>query len=55
MLSLEAQGEEVGLFAIFDTWVLQHSQRRWLWKIHYYGQRLRRDEEAETHRTPRCL
>ena len=41
VLSLEAQGEEVGLFAIFDTWVLQHSQRRWLWKIHYYGQRLR--------------
>jgi len=24
VLSLEAQGEEVGLFAIFDTWVLQH-------------------------------
>ncbi len=41
VLGLEAQGEEVGLFAIFDTWVLQHSQRRWLWKIHYYGQRLR--------------
>jgi aspartate racemase len=41
VLSLEAQGEEVGLFAIFDTWVMQHSQRRWLWKIHYYSQRLR--------------
>jgi thioesterase domain-containing protein len=41
VLSLEGQGEEVGLFAIFDTWVLQHSQRRWLWKIHYYGERLR--------------
>jgi thioesterase domain-containing protein/acyl carrier protein len=41
VLSLERQGEEVGLFAIFDTWVLQHSQRRWLWKIHYYGERLR--------------
>ncbi|HXO35765.1 MAG TPA: amino acid adenylation domain-containing protein [Candidatus Acidoferrales bacterium] len=41
VLSLEGQGEEVGLFAIFDTWVLQHSQRRWLWKIHYYGMRLR--------------
>jgi thioesterase domain-containing protein len=41
VLSLEAQGEEVGLFAIFDTWVLQHSQRRWLWKIYYFGQRLR--------------
>jgi amino acid adenylation domain-containing protein len=41
VLSLEAQGEEVGLFAIFDTWVLEHSQRRWLWRIHYYGERLR--------------
>jgi len=41
VLSLEAQGEGVGLFAIFDTWVLQHSQRRLLWKVHYFGQRLR--------------
>jgi amino acid adenylation domain-containing protein len=41
VLRLESQGLEVGLFAIFDTWVLQHSQRRWLWKLHYYGQRLR--------------
>ena len=40
VLSLEAQGEEVGLFAIFDTWVMQHSQIPWLWKFHYYGQRL---------------
>lgn len=39
VLSLEAQGEEVGLFAIFDTWVMQHSQIPWLWKFHYYGQR----------------
>jgi len=38
---LESEGEEVGLFAIFDTWVLQHSQNRLLWKIHYYGQRVR--------------
>jgi len=41
VLKLESQGEEIGLFAIFDTWVLQHSQRRWLWKLSYYGQRLR--------------
>jgi thioesterase domain-containing protein len=41
VLGLEKQGEEIGLFAIFDTWVLQHSQRRWLWKVHYYGERLR--------------
>ncbi len=38
---LESRGEEVGLFAIFDTWVLQYSQNRFLWKIHYYGQRVR--------------
>ncbi|MGC1648215.1 MAG: phosphopantetheine-binding protein, partial [Candidatus Sulfotelmatobacter sp.] len=41
VLNLEAQGEEVGLFAIFDTWVMQHSLRRWLWKVDYYGKRLR--------------
>lgn len=41
VLGLESQGQQIGLFAIFDTWVLQHSQRRWLWKIHYYGERLR--------------
>jgi amino acid adenylation domain-containing protein len=41
VLKLESEGEEVGLFAIFDTWVLQHSQNRLLWKIHYYGQRVR--------------
>jgi thioesterase domain-containing protein len=40
VLKLESQGEEIGLFAIFDTWVLQHSQNRLLWKIYYYGQRL---------------
>ena len=41
VLKLESQGDGVGLFAIFDTWVLQHSQNRWLWKLSYYGQRLR--------------
>jgi amino acid adenylation domain-containing protein len=40
VLRLESEGEEVGLFAIFDTWVLQHSQNRFLWKIYYYGQRV---------------
>jgi thioesterase domain-containing protein len=40
VLKLEEQGEEVGLFAIFDTWVLQHSQRLWLWRLHYFSQRL---------------
>ena len=41
VLSLEARGDEVGLFAIFDTWVLQHTQRRWLWRLDHYSQRLR--------------
>jgi len=40
VLTLESRGEEVGLFAIFDTWVLQNSQIRWLWKVDYYRQRL---------------
>ena len=40
VLSLESEGEEVALFAIFDTWVMQHSQIRWLWRIDYYRQRL---------------
>jgi thioesterase domain-containing protein/acyl carrier protein len=40
VLSLESEGEKVALFAIFDTWVMQHSQNRWLWKIDYYRQRL---------------
>ena len=41
VLKLESEGEEVGLFAIFDTWVMQHSQNRFLWKINYYGRRVR--------------
>jgi thioesterase domain-containing protein/acyl carrier protein len=41
VLELEAQGQKVGLFAIFDTWVLQHSQDPWRWRIFYYQQRLR--------------
>lgn len=40
VLRLESEGEEVGLLAVFDTWVLQHSQNRFLWKIYYYGQRV---------------
>lgn len=41
ILELEAQGEQVGCFAIFDTWVLENSQIRSLWAIDYYRQRLR--------------
>jgi thioesterase domain-containing protein len=40
ILELEAQDREVGLFAIFDTWTLQYSQRPWLWRLHYYQERL---------------
>jgi len=41
ILELESQGEEVALFAIFDTWVLENSQIRPLWAIDYYLQRVR--------------
>ena len=41
ILQLEAEGEEVGLFTIFDTWVLENSQIRPLWAIDYYMQRFR--------------
>jgi thioesterase domain-containing protein len=41
ILELESQGEEVVLFAIFDTWVLENSQIRSLWTLDYYRQRLR--------------
>ncbi len=39
ILELESQGEQVGCFAIFDTWVLENSQIRSLWAIDYYRQR----------------
>jgi amino acid adenylation domain-containing protein len=39
---LEAQGEQVGLLAIFDTWVIENSQIRLLWKVDYYSGRLRK-------------
>jgi amino acid adenylation domain-containing protein len=39
---LERQGEEVGLLAIFDTFVMENSQIRFLWKIDYYWGRLKR-------------
>jgi thioesterase domain-containing protein/acyl carrier protein len=38
---LEAQHQDVALFAVIDTWVLQNSQRPWLWRIDYFQQRLR--------------
>jgi thioesterase domain-containing protein len=42
ILQLESEGEEVALFAIFDTWVLENSQIRPLWAVDYYYQRFRR-------------
>jgi amino acid adenylation domain-containing protein len=41
VLELEARGQAVGLFAVIDTWVMQHSQRPWLWRIDYFQQRWR--------------
>lgn len=40
VLELESQHEEVGVFVIFDTWVLENSQIRALWAVDYYRQRL---------------
>jgi amino acid adenylation domain-containing protein len=37
---LEAEGEKVGLLAIFDTWAFENTQNRMLWKIDYYRNRL---------------
>jgi thioesterase domain-containing protein len=42
IVQLESRGEKVALFAILDTWVLENSQVRMLWAIHYYRERLRR-------------
>jgi thioesterase domain-containing protein len=36
---LDAEGERVGMLAIFDTWVLENSQNRFLWKLEYYRTR----------------
>jgi len=42
ILELEAMGEEVGLFAILDTWVLENSQIPVLQAVDYYVDRMRR-------------
>jgi amino acid adenylation domain-containing protein len=49
ILELESQGQEVGLFAIFDTWVIENSQIRPLWAVDYYLERYRvfRDQSSE--------
>ncbi|HEX6802729.1 MAG TPA: phosphopantetheine-binding protein, partial [Terriglobales bacterium] len=38
---LESEGQEVALLAIIDTWVLENTQNRRLWKLYYYSVRLR--------------
>ena len=39
ILELESMREEVGVFSIFDTWVLENSQIHPLWMINYYRKR----------------
>ncbi len=39
ILELESMQEEVGVFSIFDTWVLENSQIHPLWMIDYYRKR----------------
>ena len=39
---LEASGEKVALLGIIDTWVLENTQNRTLWKIFYYYDQMRR-------------
>ncbi len=41
IMKLEADGEEVALFVVFDTWVTQFVHRRWRWKLFNYQQTLR--------------
>jgi thioesterase domain-containing protein/acyl carrier protein len=37
---LEAQGHEVNLLAVLDTWVIENTQNQKLWKVYYYSVRL---------------
>ncbi len=37
---LESQGQKIGMFAIFDTWVLENSLRPLLWNVYYYFERI---------------
>ena len=39
---LEAAGETVALLGVIDTWVLENTQNRTLWKIYYYWDQMRR-------------
>src|SRR5271165_2557179 len=46
ILQLEAQGQEVKLFAILDTWVMEFAHRRWGWHLLGYQQRWHRLRNA---------
>jgi thioesterase domain-containing protein/acyl carrier protein len=37
---LEAQGQQVKMLAVFDTWTLENTQNPHLWRIYYYSRRL---------------
>lgn len=39
---LESEGETVDLLAIIDTWVVENTQNRQLWKIYYHFDKMRR-------------
>jgi surfactin family lipopeptide synthetase A len=39
---LESQGQTVEMLAVIDTWVIENTQNRTLWKIYYYVDRLQR-------------
>jgi amino acid adenylation domain-containing protein len=41
ILRLERDGQEVGFFAILDTWVAQNVLIPWKWRVNYYATRLR--------------
>jgi len=40
ILQLEAQGQDVKVFVILDTWVMEFVHRRWGWRLLGYQQRL---------------
>jgi thioesterase domain-containing protein len=38
---IEAQGDKVALLAVIDTWVLENTQNKRLWRLYYYSMRLK--------------
>jgi amino acid adenylation domain-containing protein len=41
--TLEAQRQKVALLAIIDTWVVENTQNRRLWRLYYYSVRLQQN------------